>query len=203
MGIHEEIKGIASQFAKLEITEALIRSRNRRAADRKLVLELEKNYFEVVEAMGLIPENSSHSEVIKHIRQLAGKKPDSELESYLTNRDAVRRLANQPVPGDQIGCNQCWHNHELLLRDDAHPKGGYTYIVCKNMEGNLVPDNDSGKGYRIDWVSKQGAKAPGSGKQSAKKNAKKKTKKSAKKAAKKQAKKRPEKKSGRIPRANH
>ncbi len=203
MGIHEEVKGIAGQFAKLEITEALIRSRNRRAADRKLVLELEKNYFEVVEAMGLLPENSSHSEVIKHIRHLSGKTPDSEIESFLRNREAVRRLANQPIPGDKIGCNQCWHNHVLLLRDDAHPKGGYMYIVCKNMEGNFVPDNSNEKGYRIDWVAEQEAAAPGSGKQGVAKKAKKKTKKSAKKVAKKQAKKRPEKKAGRIPRANH
>ena len=162
MGIHEEIKGIASQFAKLEITEALIRSRNRRAADRKLVLELEKNYFEVVEAMGLIPENSSHSEVIKHIRQLAGKAPDSEIESFLTNRDAVRRLADQLIPGEKIVCNQCLRHHKLLLRDADHPKIGRMYIVCKNMEGDFVPDNGTEKGYRIDWVAKQVAEVPGS-----------------------------------------
>ena len=64
MGIDLELKGLLAEHPKREIGRALLRLRTRHSKLSSRVLEVERMYFELVESLGLLPENTSHSEAM-------------------------------------------------------------------------------------------------------------------------------------------
>lgn len=75
MGMYDEVSGIMSKFPKKDITEALVRGRTKNQRDRESVLRLEREYRELVEALGLLPENTSHLEALKRAHFLYDNVP--------------------------------------------------------------------------------------------------------------------------------
>ena len=70
MTVYNEVKGVMRLHSKEEIAIAMLKLRKRGREDRQALLNMQRDYHELVETIGLLPENTAHSEALKRAYEL-------------------------------------------------------------------------------------------------------------------------------------
>ena len=81
MGMYDGLSELIRDFSKEDIAKALLHARRKRRVDRQAVLDLENQNFEIIEALGLLPERASHSEVVEFAYNLRKGTADQAIPS--------------------------------------------------------------------------------------------------------------------------
>lgn len=104
MGTYEEADGLMAEHAKKDITMALLRSRERGARDRRAVVQGEERHFELIDALGLLPESVTHSDVLKRAHDLREIEQEHRRlttggEGHCSGDHEGDRSEDSPAPG--------------------------------------------------------------------------------------------------------
>ncbi len=94
MTVYNELKGVMSLHSKEDITTAMLKLRKRGREDRQALLNMQRDYHELVETIGLLPENTSHSEALKYAYDLRENRLGSENREVRTSIDDT----DEPAP---------------------------------------------------------------------------------------------------------
>jgi len=89
MSIESEVQLLLKNYPKKDIATALVRSRQKMKRDRRAVVDLETQLHEMIDAIGLLRENSTHQDVMNRIYRITGVLSEStdEVESVVEHMD--------------------------------------------------------------------------------------------------------------------
>jgi len=89
MSIESEVQLLLKHYPKKDIATALVRSRQKMKRDRRAVVDLETQLHEMIDAIGLLRENSTHQDVMNRIYRITGVLSEStdEVESVVEHMD--------------------------------------------------------------------------------------------------------------------